>query len=37
MAAVDSLKAMDGSPAEREKFERLAPLVVFYEVTDVRD
>jgi hypothetical protein len=36
MAAVDGLNAMGGSPAEREKFERLAPLVIFYEVTDLK-
>ncbi len=35
MATVDALNAMGDSPAEREKFQRLAPLVVFYEVTDV--
>jgi len=34
MAAVDGLNAMGGSPAELEKFQRLAPLVVFYDVTD---
>ena len=35
MAAVDRLNAMGGSAPEREKFERLAPLVMFYEVTDL--
>ena len=36
MAAVDGLNAMGGSPSELETFQRLAPLVVFYEVTDLR-
>jgi hypothetical protein len=36
MAVVDGLRAMDGTPADREKCERLAPLVVFYEVNEVR-
>ncbi len=36
MTAVDGLNAMGGSPAEREKFERLAPLVMFYEVKEVK-
>lgn len=36
MAAVDGLNAMGGSPADRERFQRLAPLVMFYEVTDLK-
>ena len=36
MAAVEGLRGMGASPAEREKLERLAPLVVYYEVTDVK-
>jgi hypothetical protein len=32
MATVDALNAMGGSPADREAFQRLAPLVVFFEV-----
>jgi hypothetical protein len=36
MAAVDGLNAMSGSPSQLEKFRRLAPLVIFYEVTDLR-
>ena len=34
MAAVDGLNAMGGSPADLDRFRRLAPLVMFYEVTD---
>jgi hypothetical protein len=33
MAAVDALNAMGDGPADREAFQRLAPLVVFFEVT----
>lgn len=36
MAAVDGLNAMGGSPADLEKFQRLAPVVVFFEVTDLK-
>ena len=35
MAAVDGLNAMGGSPADLEKFQRLAPLVMFYEVSEL--
>ena len=33
MAVVEALNSM-GPPAEREAFDRLAPLVIFYEVDD---
>ena len=32
MATVDALNSMGDSPADREAFQRLAPLVVFFEV-----
>lgn len=32
MATVDALNAMGDTPADREAFQRLAPLVVFFEV-----
>ncbi|MEX0625889.1 MAG: hypothetical protein WD402_05050 [Chloroflexota bacterium] len=36
MAAVDALNAMGDGLADHEAFQRLAPLVVFFEVTDVK-
>jgi hypothetical protein len=36
MAVVEALNSMGNSPADREEIDRLAPLVVFFEVTDAK-